>query len=210
MEWFNLFALETRGYIREVSFEPIISLLPKKSTNATLAQCLIKRWWDITYTFHIAKWEMTMTPYDLYHMISLSFKGVITSFDGVSGIQLGIDMLGRKYSMETIHYFDLVLYYMFFPQRTMEECVHMARAFLLHLLGAYLFDNGGRTMSLRWLTLFKDFREARRANSRQACLAYLYSTLDTLSWGTLWQHMGLWKLLEVNSLFFLYTFICSS
>ena len=39
-------------------------------------------------------------------------------------------------------------------------------------------------VSLRWLTLFLDFEEAQRSNWGQACLAYLYSTLDSLSmWG---------------------------
>ena len=74
----------------------------------------------------------------------------------MSGIQLGLDMLGRKYSIKTICYFDLVSDYMLLPQKTTEECVHMARAFLLHLLGAYLFTNGGQTVSLRWWTLFQD------------------------------------------------------
>ena len=118
-------------------------------------------------------------------MTGLSFEGATISLDDVSGVQLGIDMLGRKYSTKTIRYFDLVSDYIFLPQRTTEECIRMARAFLLHLLGAYLFANGGKTVSLRWLTLFQDFGEARRANWWQACLAYLYSTLNTLSWGTL-------------------------
>ena len=76
----------------------------------------------------------------------------------------------------------------------------MARAVLLHLLGAYFFDNGGQTVSLQWLTLFQDFGEARRANWGKACLAYLYSTPNTLSRGTLQQLMGLGKLLEVSFL----------
>ena len=46
----------------------------------------------------------------------------------------------------------------------MEERNHIAKAFLLHLLGAYIFGNGGQMVSLRWLTLFQDFTEARRAN----------------------------------------------
>ena len=144
------------------------------------------RWWDSTHTFHITEWEMTVTPYDFYRMTGLSFEGAIISLDNVSCVQLGIDMLGRKYSTETICYFDQVSDYMFLPQRTTKECVYMARAFLLHLLKAYLFANGRQTMSLRWLTLFRDFGEAWKANWGQACLSYLYSTLDTLSRGTLW------------------------
>ena len=97
---------------------------------------------------------MTVTPYNFYCMTSLSFEGAIISIDGVSGVQLGNDMLGRKCSNETIRYFYLVLDYMFLPQRTIKECVRMVRAFLLHLLGAYLFANGGQTVFLRWLTLF--------------------------------------------------------
>ena len=78
---------------------------------------------------------MTVTPYDFFLMTSLSFEGAIISLDGMSVILLGFGMLRRKYSIETIRYFNLVLDYTFLPQRTTKECVHMARAFLLHLLG---------------------------------------------------------------------------
>ena len=40
----------------------------------------------------------------------------------------------------------------------------MARAFVLHLLGTYIFANGGQKVSLRWPTLFQDFGKARRDN----------------------------------------------
>ena len=79
-------------------------------------------------------------------------------------IQLGLDMLGGKYPTKTIHNFDLVLDYMLLPRRTTKERIWMAKAFLLHLFGAYLIPNGGQTMSLRWLTLFQDFVDAQRAN----------------------------------------------
>ena len=131
--------------------------------SATLVQCLIETWCT-THAFHIAKREMMVTPYNFYHVTGLSFEGAIISFDYMLGIQLGLDMLGRKYSTETICYFDLVSNYMFFPQRTTEKRVCIAMAFLLHLLKAYLFSNGGKTVSLRWLTFFQDFGEARRAN----------------------------------------------
>ena len=109
----------------------------------------------------------------VYCMTGLSFEGAIISLDDVLNIQHGLDMLGGKYSTETIHNFDLVSDYMLLPRRTMKEHIWMAKAFLLHLLGAYLFANGGQTVSLRWLTLFQDFVDARRANWGQACLAYL-------------------------------------
>ena len=112
IEWYNLLVLETKVYIREAGFKPIIGLLLEKSVSATLVQCLIERWWDTTYTFHIAEREMTVTPYDSYRMNSLNFEGAIINLDSVSGIQLGLDMLGRKYSTETIRYFNLVSNYM--------------------------------------------------------------------------------------------------
>ncbi|KAK9996752.1 hypothetical protein SO802_021438 [Lithocarpus litseifolius] len=76
---------------------------------------------------------MTVTPYDFYRVTDLSFEGAIINLDGVSSIQLGLNMLGRKYSTKTIRYFDLASDYVLLPQKTTEECVHMARAFLLHL-----------------------------------------------------------------------------
>ncbi|KAL0008509.1 hypothetical protein SO802_010011 [Lithocarpus litseifolius] len=54
---------------------------------------------------------MIVTPNDFYRKTGLSLEGDIISLDGVSSMQLGIDMSGRKYSTETIRYFDLVWYH---------------------------------------------------------------------------------------------------
>ena len=78
----------------------------------------------------------------------------------------------------------------------------MARAYLLFLVGVYLFANGGQTVSLRWLTLFWDFERAQAANWGSICLAYLYFSLDTLSQEILCQLVGPWKLLKVSFSFF--------
>ena len=83
VEWYNLFAPETRAYIREAGFEPIIGLISEKTMSATLVQCLIERWWDTTYTFHITKREMTVTPYNFYCMTGLGFEGAIINLDSV-------------------------------------------------------------------------------------------------------------------------------
>ena len=97
-----------------------------------------------------------------------------------------------------IHYTDLELDFMHRSQGTAEECIRMARVFLLYLLEAYLFANGGQTVSLRWLALFCDFERAQTANQKSMCLAYFYSSLDSLSQGTLCQLVRPWKLLEVS------------
>ena len=112
VEQYNLLVPETKAYIREAGFEPIIDILLEKSASATLVQRFIERWWDTTHTFHIVEREMTVTSYDFYYMIGLSFEGVIIGLDGVSSIQLGFDRLERKYSTKTIRYFDLVSDYM--------------------------------------------------------------------------------------------------
>ena len=86
VECYNLLVSKTSCYSQEVGFKPIISLLPKKSSRATLVQCLIERWWDTTLTFNITDQGMTVTPYDFYCMTNLSFEGAIISLDGVSSI----------------------------------------------------------------------------------------------------------------------------
>ena len=118
--------------------------------------------------------------------------------EGELGTQLGIDLLRQRYTTKTICYFDIEVDYRPLPQLMADDCAKMDRAFLLYLLGAFLLTNGGQTMSLRWLALFHYFEEAREANWGQVCLAYLYSSLDTLSRGTLHQLLGPWKLLEVS------------
>ena len=77
VEWYNLLVPETRAYIWEVSFEPILSLLLEKSATVTSVQCFIERWWDTTHTFHIVEQEMTVTPYNFHCMIGLSFEGAL-------------------------------------------------------------------------------------------------------------------------------------
>ena len=58
-------------------------------------------------------------------------------------------MLGSRYATETTRYTDLEVDFMHHPQGTAKECLWMAKVFLLYLLGAYLFANGGQTVSLR-------------------------------------------------------------
>ena len=75
------------------------------------------------------------------------------------------------------------------------------------MVEAYLFANGGQILSLRWLALFRNFKDAREANWGHACLAYFYSVMDTLSRGTLCQLAGPWKLFEVGFSRFTFLYI---
>ena len=38
VEWYNILVLETKAYIREAGFEPIIGLLPERFASATLVK----------------------------------------------------------------------------------------------------------------------------------------------------------------------------
>ena len=97
-------------------------------------------------------------------MTGLWFNGVLISLEDELGIRLGADLLGRRYATKTICYTDLEVDFMHRPQGMAEECIWIAMVFLLYLLEAYLFANGGQTVSLRWLALFWDFERAWIAN----------------------------------------------
>ena len=93
-------------------------------------------------------------------MIGFRCDGALINLEGESGTQLGIDLLGGRYNTDTIHYFDIKMEYKPFTQLMANNCARMARAFSLYLLVAYLFANMGKKISLRWLALLHDFREA--------------------------------------------------
>ena len=82
-------------------------------------------------------------------MIGLRCDGTFINLGGALGVQLGIDLLERRYSMDTIHYYDIETDYRRLPQVTHDDCAQMAMAFLMYMLGVYLFANRGQMVSLR-------------------------------------------------------------
>ena len=52
-----------------------------------------------------------VTPNDFHRKKGLNFDGPLIDLEGESGIQLGIDLLGHKYSSESIRYFNLEVDY---------------------------------------------------------------------------------------------------
>ena len=67
-----------------------------------------------------------MTPHDFHRMIGLRCDGTLINLGGVSGVQLGIDLLKRRYSMDTIRYYDIKTDYRPFLQVTVDTqfCTH--------------------------------------------------------------------------------------
>ena len=146
--------------VHMAGFEPVIHLLLKGSASGILVQTLSERWWDTTHKFHIAEKEMTVTSHDFHWMMGFRFDGPFINLEDELAIQLGVDLLRRKYLSESIHYFDLEVDYRPCSQVMPDNCARIAKALLLYLLGAYVFTNGGLPISLRWLAFFRDFEHA--------------------------------------------------
>ena len=147
--WYNICTKETQGHIHTAGFKLVLCLMPKRSASAILAQTLAERWWDTTYTFHITDREMTITPHNFHHITGLWFNRLSISLEDKLGTQLGVELLERRYATKTIRYTNLEADFVGRPQGTTKEFSRMAKVFLLYLLGANLFANGGQTMSLR-------------------------------------------------------------
>ena len=101
----------TKAHIRAVGFKPIIHLLPERLASTILEQYLVERWWDTIHTFYIVEREMTVTPHDFHHMTSLRCDDAVINLKGESGTQLAIDLLGRRYSTDTIRYYNIEVDY---------------------------------------------------------------------------------------------------
>lgn len=125
---------------------------------------MAERWWDITYTIHITNKEMTVTPYDFHRMTDLRYDEALTNLEGESSIQLGIDLLRRRYITDLICYLDVKVDYTLLPQVKANNCAKMARTFsVVPSRGLSLFQRIAK-MSLRWLAPFRDFRGAQETN----------------------------------------------
>ena len=91
--------------------------------------------------------------------------------------------------MDTIRYYDIETDYRPFPQVTMPGWLGPSYYIFWGHISLLIWGEGGQIAFLRWLSLFRDFEESQKADWGQACLAYLYFSLDTLSGWTLRQLM---------------------
>ena len=126
-----------------VGFGPLLRLLSKGVASSIQVQALVERWCDTTNTFHIGERVITVTSNDFHQMTGLRSHGPIINLEDQSSIQLGIDLLGCTYPSEHVHYFDLERDYKSLFHTILDDHARMVRAFLLYVLGEYLFVNGG-------------------------------------------------------------------
>lgn len=110
--WYRALTKDTKALVSAVGFKPIMCLFLESSTSNILVQTLADIWWDTTHTFHIVGREMTVILHDFHRMTSLRSYGPIINLKSELGIQLGINLLGLRYSSEHICYFDLERDYM--------------------------------------------------------------------------------------------------
>ena len=62
-----------------------------------------------------------MTPRDFHHKTGLRGDGALKNLEGKSGIRLLIDLLRRRYSIDTIYYNDIEADYQPLPQEIAED-----------------------------------------------------------------------------------------
>ena len=150
-----------------------------------LVLALAERWWDATHTFHIVEKEMTITPHDFHQMTRLWASDPTISLEGESRTTFRVELLRHTYLSEHVWYYELASDFLSHSLETQGDIARMVRAFLLYVVGLILFANGGQTISLRWLALFWLFEDTRKVNLGHACLAYMYSAMDSMSRGLL-------------------------
>ena len=105
--WYRVLPIKTKAYIRVAGFKLIIRLLLEQSASAILVQTLAEKWWDTTHTFYIADRDMIVTSNNFHHMTDLRCDRALINLERESSIQLGIELLRRRNTTETVYYFDI-------------------------------------------------------------------------------------------------------
>lgn len=125
---------------------------------------------------------MTLTSYDFHKLTGLRSHNPAIHLRDAYGRALVVKLLGRSYPKKIVRYYLLARNVAFHSQATPKDLAWMARAFLVHVVGATLFANAGQTVNLRWLKAFKDFEAAREVNWGSAYLFYMYFIMYAMSW----------------------------
>ncbi|CAN1334518.1 Serine/threonine-protein phosphatase 7 long form homolog [Linum perenne] len=149
-----------------------------------LITALIERWRPETHTFHMPEGECTVTLQDVNIISGLPINGrAITGRVSGQWIQMIYDFLGHQLDVEStdIKGSQLKLRWLnetfnaLPPNPTPFDVQRYARAYMLCLIGGFLFPNKStQYVHLMWLPLLRDFTSAGGLSWGSACLAWLY------------------------------------
>jgi hypothetical protein len=97
LKWWGRLNSLTRSFVEMDGFKHFMETQPINSAKKSLLCVLAERWWDTTHTFHIADVEMTIMPYDVYHLTGLRIDGIIPTFSAFPArVRLDREYLGAS------------------------------------------------------------------------------------------------------------------
>ncbi|XP_042510740.1 uncharacterized protein LOC122086086 isoform X2 [Macadamia integrifolia] len=196
-EWYDSLCGAVKKRIRDAGFEDFAQLATRSSDH-TLLQALVERWWPTTHTFHLPFGEMSITPMCFYMFTGLGFGGKpITRHPDLwkynpDAIEV---MIGRHPDKDRV----LVSWF-----RTIWEgrpvsdgsykAVHdqQARCFIMYMLGNTLFSNSSNRISMSMLAYLEDLSRTSEFDWGSAGYAYLLRNLDLLALAQTQCVMGAW------------------
>ena len=95
LKWWGKLNSITRSFVEVVGFIHFVETQPTETAKKSLLCVLVERWWDTIHTFHIAGVEMTITPYNVYRLISLRVDGIVPTFSAFPvGVRPNWEYLG--------------------------------------------------------------------------------------------------------------------
>ncbi|CAN1807867.1 Serine/threonine-protein phosphatase 7 long form homolog [Linum perenne] len=165
-----------------------VHLFLEMRVDHDLITALVERWRLETHTFHMPEGECTLSLQDVNIISGLRIDGgVVTSWTASnSWIKMIADFLGPRLKAGSAHMKGSQLKLTWLTQTFNELPPHptpldierYARAYMLCLIGGFLFPNKStRYVHLMWLPLLANFNNAATLSWGLACLAWLYREL---------------------------------
>ena len=122
LQWWGRHNSMTRSFVETSSFKYFVETQPTETAKKSLLFALSKRWWDTTHTFHIASVEMTITPYNVYHLTGLRVDGIVPIFRAfLARVCSDREYLGISLGATSVDLPALMRAFAEAPQTTIEE-----------------------------------------------------------------------------------------
>ena len=122
LKWWGKLNSITRSFVEVVGFKHFLETQPTETAKKSLLCVLVERWWDTIHTFHIAGVEMTITPYNVYRLISLRVDGIVPTFSAFpAGVRSNWEYLGVSLGATFVDLPTFMCAFTEAPQTTIEE-----------------------------------------------------------------------------------------